>query len=185
MANVAYYRVSTTDLNVDNQRREVEKLYKIDKEFVDDGISGTVLGSNREGFLSMLNYVREGDTLVVVDVDRIGRDSIDVQTNVQRLLDAGVNVIVTRLGIDLSTDAGQLIVMVLSKIAEMERKKLLERQAAGIERAKAEGKYKGRKPTVDADEVRRLRSEGVSITKVAEQLGCSVATVKRLQKEAV
>ena len=181
-STVAYYRVSTTDQHIDNQRAEINQTYKVSKEFMDNGISGTVKAMERPGFAAMLAYLREGDTLVTVDLDRLGRDSIDVQQTVSRLKDAGVNVIITRMGVDLNSDAGELLITILSKVAEMERKKMLERQKAGIERARAEGKFKGRQSTHDAVAIYRYRQAGNSIADTARHFAISTATVKRLQK---
>ena len=181
MATVAYYRVSTTEQSIENQRRELEKVYSIDREFSDNGVSGTVEAVERDGFAAMLNYVREGDTLLTVDIDRLGRDAIDVQQTITTLKAMGVNIIITRLGVDLNSDAGELLITIMSKVAEMERKKMLERQRAGIARAKAEGKYKGSKKSVDPVVVRKVRKT-MSIAETAEHLNISVATVKRLQK---
>ena len=179
---VAYYRVSTTEQHIDNQRAEINKTYKIRKEFIDEGISGTVKASERPGFATMLEYLREGDTLITVDLDRLGRDSIDVQQTVSKLKASGVNVIITRMGVDLNSDAGELLITILSKVAEMERKKMLERQKAGIERAKAEGKFKGRQSTNDAVAIYQYRQAGYSIADTASYFAVSTATVKRLQK---
>lgn len=181
MATVAYYRVSTKEQSIENQRQELGKLYRIDREFMDNGVSGTIKAADRSGFLAMLNYIREGDILVTVDIDRLGRDAIDVQQTITQLKGMGVNIIITRLGVDLSSDAGELLITIMSKVAEMERKKMLERQRAGIARAKAEGKYKGSKKSADPAVVRKTR-ETMTIAETAEHLGISVATVKRLQK---
>lgn len=180
MATIAYYRVSTDDQTVENQRLEL-KNYKIDKEFSDQGVSGTIEACKRPEFSKLMSYVREGDTVVTVDLDWLGRDSIDVQQTVKALQQQGVNIIVTRLGVDLNTDAGQLLVTILSKVAEMERKKILERANAGRLRAKAEGKHLGRPKATTADDVKKLRAEGKSIAETAELLSCSISTVKRLQ----
>lgn len=181
MATIAYYRVSTHNQTIENQRLELSKVYNIDHEYMDEGVSGTVEAAKRDGFQAMLSFVRSGDTLLVVDLDRLGRDSIDVQTTVKSLQEKGVNVIVTRLGVDLSTDAGQLLVTILSKVAEMERRKMMERANAGRARAKAEGIHLGRKATVDPEQVMELRKT-MSIAATAKALGCSPATVKRLQQ---
>ena len=181
MATVAYYRVSTVEQSIENQRQELATIYSIDKEFSDNGVSGTIKAGDRDGFKAMLNYVREGDTLLTVDIDRLGRDAIDVQQTIGTLKSMGVNIIITRLGVDLSSDAGELLITIMSKVAEMERKKMLERQRAGIARAKAEGKYKGSKKSADPELVKETR-KNMSIAETAEHLSISIATVKRLQK---
>ncbi|MGI9276240.1 MAG: recombinase family protein [Endozoicomonas sp.] len=181
MTIIAYYRVSTTDQNIENQRQELASVYQINKEFSDNGISGTVRATERPGFAAMLNYIREGDTLVTVDIDRLGRDAIDVQQTIAELKEKGVNTIITRLGVNLNSDAGELLVTIMAKVAEMERRKMLERQKAGIARAQSEGKFRGSKKSADPDQIRKAR-ETLSIAETAEQFGISPATVKRLQK---
>ncbi|MCR8923188.1 recombinase family protein [Dasania sp. GY-MA-18] len=184
MAIIAYYRVSTKEQTIENQRLELKTLYNIDHEYSDEAVSGSVKGKDREGFAAMLSFIRKGDTLVTVDLDRLGRDSIDVQQNIASLKDKGVNIIITRLGIDLSTDAGELLVTIMSKVAEMERRKTMERAEAGRRRAIAEGKHMGRKPSVDHTKVKELRASGLSIAKTAETLGVSTATIKRMQAKS-
>ena len=183
MAVIAYYRVSTADQTIENQRLEIHKTYKVEKEFFDEAVSGSVPAMERPGFAAMFAYVREGDTIALCDLDRLGRDSIDVQSNIRRLKGKGVNVIVTRLGVDLSTDAGDLLVTILSKIAELEKRKLLERANAGRERCRQHGLPLGRRPSVDAAQVKQLRQQ-LSIADTAVRLGISPATVKRMQRAA-
>jgi len=183
MSTIAYYRVSTRDQTIETQRHELSQTYNIDREFFDEAVSGIVKGEDREGFRAMTEYIREGDTLVTVDLDRLGRDSIDVQQNIASLKAKGVNIIITRMGVDLATDAGELLVTIMSKVAEMERRKTMERAEAGRRRALAEGVKFGRKPKVDAGKVKELRLSGLSIAQTAKKLGVSSATVKRKQAE--
>ena len=182
MAVITYYRVSAAGQTIENQRLEINKTYKVDKEFFDEAVSGLTRGMERKGFAEMMGYVREGDVLVVVDLDRLGRDSIDVQTNIRALKEKKVNVIVTRLGVDLSTDAGDLLVTICSKIAEMERRKMMDRAEAGRERCRQQGLPLGRKPSVEASEVQKLR-QNLSIAETAAKLGISTSTVKRMQRD--
>ncbi|BFM11199.1 recombinase family protein [Simiduia litorea] len=181
MTVIAYYRVSTKDQTIETQRHELEKTYKIDHTFADEAVSGTVKGEDRKGFSEMMAFVRSGDTLITVDLDRLGRDSIDVQQNIAKLKDKGVNIIITRLGVDLASDAGELLVTILSKVAEMERRKMMERANAGRARAKAQGLPLGRGRSVEPSVVKKAR-ETLSIADTAESLGISIATVKRLQR---
>ncbi len=183
MATIAYYRVSTRDQTIETQRHEITQTYNVNHEFFDEAVSGTVKGADRNGFSDMLSFIRCGDTLITVDLDRLGRDSIDVQQNIASLKAKGVNIIISRMGVDLATDAGELLVTILSKVAEMERRKTLERANAGRARAKAQGVHMGRKPSVDHNLVKKLRKEGLSISQTAEKLGISTATVKRLQSK--
>lgn len=182
MANIAYYRVSTKSQTIENQRREIKKAYRIDHEYFDEATSGSTKTSSRNGFSEMTKFARSGDNLIVADIDRLGRSALDVQSTIELLQEKGVNIIVTRLGIDLSTDIGSLVATILSKIAELERSKIMERANSGRERAKSEGVQFGRPLAVHPDRVKELRAQGLSISEVAKTLKIGTATVKRLQK---
>lgn len=184
MANIAYYRVSTKSQTIENQRREIGTAFSVDHEFFDEAVSGTTKTLSRDGFGAMMKFARSGDNLIVADIDRLGRSALDVQTTIEDLQAKGVNIIVTRLGIDLSTDIGSLVATILSKIAEMERTKIMERANSGRERAKSEGIKFGRPNAASPEEVKRLRSDGMTISQVAKSLKIGTATVKRLQKKA-
>lgn len=139
MAHLAYFRVSTTDQSVESQRSAL--LAKagpqgFDKEFTDDGVSGAVPAAQRPGFGKLLGFIREGDTLHVYAVDRLGRDALDVQATVRALLLAGVAVEVHGLG-TIARGVGELILAVLAQVADMERNRINERTAAGREVARA------------------------------------------------
>ncbi|MCW2336287.1 putative DNA-invertase from lambdoid prophage Rac [Sphingobium sp. B2D3A] len=184
---IAYYRVSTADQSIEAQRSTMGGGF--DQEFTDEGVSGGIMAADRPGFAAMLKSVRSGDTLHVYAVDRLGRDAIDVQATVRRLLDAGVTVDVHGIG-PIGRGVGELILAVLAQVAEMERRRIAERTEAGrkaARRALAEtgrthrGKESlGRPFAKDAAEVRRWRQErGASIKGTAEHFGLSLATVKR------
>jgi len=189
MAHIAYYRVSTTDQSVLAQKAALSQCCSIDREFTDEGISGAVLAANRPAFSALLNYIREGDTLHVYAVDRLGRDAIDVQSTIRTLLDKGVQVHVRGLGV-IGKGVGELIVAVLAQVAEMERERIRERTATGREAAKAalaatgrthRGKESlGRPPAHDAATVRAWRAENhASIRATAKHFNLSDSTVKR------
>ena len=93
-----------------------------DKEFRDEGVSGGVLAADRPGWSALMSYVREGDTVAVYAVDRLGRDAIDVQATVRALLARGVAVDVLGLGV-IAHGVGELILAVLAQVADMERKR--------------------------------------------------------------
>ncbi len=128
MSRIAYYRVSTRDQSVEAQRTALGGAF--DREFVDEAVSGAKLAADRPGFAAMLDYVREGDTLAVFAVDRLGRDAIDVQASVRRLIEKGVVVDVLGLG-PIAKGAGELILAVLAQVAQMERDRIKERCDAG------------------------------------------------------
>lgn len=179
-ATIAYLRVSTDDQTTENQRRTIEARYKVSKWFVEEGVSGAIPAAQRPAMAALLAYVREGDTVVVVAIDRLGRNTIDVLTTVETLKTKGVSVVSMREGFDLATPAGKLMLTMLAAVAELERDNIKVRQMAGIERARAEGKNLGREKTIDDEAVARWRHENsASIKQTAVQFGISVASVKR------
>lgn len=187
MSRIAYYRVSTGDQSVEAQRQALGGSF--DREFEDAGVSGATRAEVRPGFAKLLNYVREGDILHVYAIDRLGRDALDVQAIVRRLLDMGVAIDVRGLGA-IGKGAGELIVAVLAQIADMERQRIKERCDSGREAAKAalaatgrthRGKVSlGRPKVADACAVAAWRrANGASISQTMAHFGISKATVAR------
>ena len=180
MSVIAYTRVSTDDQTCENQRRAIEARYNVSKLFSDDGVSGAIAASQRPAMAALLAYVREGDTVIVSAIDRLGRDTIDVLTTVQALKDKGVSVVSMREGFDLATDAGKLMLTMLAAVAELERSNMKARQMAGLERARAEGVSLGRKKSINDAAVLSWRTENrASIKVTAVFFGISIASVKR------
>lgn len=184
MATFGYGRVSTTQQDTENQRLELWQAgWKIDYWFT-DVISGKVPAMQRKAFSELLGKIREGETLVVAKLDRLGRDAIDVLQTVRALAGRNIKVIVHQLGTtDLTSAAGKLLLSMLAAVAEMERDLLIERTQAGLSRAKAEGKKLGR-PSKIAPESRRViiekRNRGVSVSALAREYGVSRATITNL-----
>lgn len=177
---IAYARVSTDDQTNENQRRLIGDRYKVSKWFEEDGVSGSIPARQRPAMSALLAYVREGDTVVVNAVDRLGRDTIDVLSTVESLKAKKVSVVSMREGFDLATPAGKLMLTMLAAVAELERENIKARQMAGIERARAEGKNLGREKVINDDEVRQWRqANSASIKATAEHFGISTASVKR------
>lgn len=138
MSSIAYFRVSTSDQSIDSQRHTLLSAApqgEFDAEFKDEGVSGAVLAADRPGFAELLAYIRKGDVLYVSAVDRLGRDAIDIQTTVRRLLDKGIAVEVHGLG-RIARGVGELILAVLAQVAEMEKRRIAERTAAGRSKAR-------------------------------------------------
>lgn len=184
---IAYYRVSTGDQDIESQRVALGGGF--DKEFADEGVSGGVMAADRPGFAKLLDQVRPDDTVCVYAVDRLGRDALDVQATVRRLLDLGVIVDIHGLG-PIGRGVGELILAVLAQVADMERQKIRERTAAGRQAARKaleatglthRGKGGlGRRKAADAASVASWRaSTGGSIQQAAAHFGISPATVKR------
>jgi putative DNA-invertase from lambdoid prophage Rac len=187
MARIAYFRVSTTDQSIESQRQALGGTF--DKEFKDEGVSGATQAKDRPGFRELLAYTRQGDTVHVYAVDRLGRDAIDVQTTVRDLVDRGVGVDVYGLGL-MAEGVGELILAVLAQVADMERKRIIERTEAGRQTAREHlartGKTQhgktsmGRPFEANPAEVLSWRREnGASIAKTAEHFDLSASTVKR------
>jgi DNA invertase Pin-like site-specific DNA recombinase len=187
MAIFGYGRVSTTQQTTDNQKLELENAgFKIDYWFTDNGISGKTSASQRAEFSKLLTQIRDGETLVVSKLDRLGRDAVDVLQTVRLLADRNIQVIVIQLGkTDLSSAAGKLLLTMLTAVAAMERDLLIERTQAGLARAKAEGKILGRKPKTTEDQRIIIRDQlisGVSVSQVARDYGISRASIISIRK---
>ena len=136
-----------------------------------------------------LDYLREGDALVVTRPDRLARSVADLLGIVGRLDAKRVALRILSMGgdaLDTGTPTGRMMLTVLGAVAEFERTLVLERQREGIAKAKAEGRYKGRKPTAraKAEEVRRLHAREVRPTEIAKRLGIGRAAVYRALKES-
>lgn len=189
---IAYFRVSTGDQSVEAQRQAMGGTF--DREFLDEGVSGGVMAAERPGFAKLLELVRTGDTVSVYAVDRLGRDALDVQGTVRRLIRGGVTVEVHGLG-PISGDVGELILAVLAQVADMERRRIRERTEAGRQAARKalevtgrthRGKEGlGRPKASDAAAVAAWRSlNKKSIQETARHFEISPATVKRYCAEA-
>jgi putative DNA-invertase from lambdoid prophage Rac len=187
MTRIAYFRVSTSEQSVQAQRAALGGSFS--KEFSDEGVSGAIPAAQRPGFAALMAYAREGDTVSVYAVDRLGRDALDVQATVRRLLDRGIAVEVHGLGL-IAPGVGELILAVLAQVADMERRRIIERTEQGRKTARealaATGKTHrgkaslGRPVKGDAAAVRAWReANGASIAKAAEHFQLSTATVKR------
>ena len=131
-----------------------------------------------------LGFVREGDTLVVTKLDRLARTVTKAWETVEVLEKKRVGLRILSLGgdtVDTRSATGKLILTIFAGFAQFEREMMLERQREGIAKARAEGRYKGRKPTAraKAEEARRLLAEGKTVTQVARALGIGRASVYR------
>jgi DNA invertase Pin-like site-specific DNA recombinase len=128
--------------------------------------------------------IRKGDTVVITSLDRIAHNTKHLLDIVESLNTAGVTFKVIDNGIDTSTPHGKVIPMLLGAITNFERQIVRKRQAEGIDKAKREGRYKGRKPTAMAktEEVLSLNIQGLTRQKIADQLGIGVASVYRILK---
>jgi DNA invertase Pin-like site-specific DNA recombinase len=173
---VGYLRVSTVDQNTDRQLDGIA----LDKVFTDKA-SGK--DTNRPELTRALEYVREGDILVVHAMDRLARNLEDLRRIVRELTGRGVRVEFVKESLTFTGEdsaMNTLLLSMLGAVAEFERSMILERQREGIAIAKAAGKYKGRKAALSQDQARELSdrlANGESVTALAGEYGVSRQTV--------
>ncbi|MCG5241966.1 recombinase family protein [Azospirillum doebereinerae] len=177
MTRIGYARVSTTDQDTAVQ---VAALRAAGCDVIrQEQASGTTTAGRPE-LATVLDFLRPGYTLVVTRIDRLARSVSDLQQIVKTIRDKGASLQATEQPIDTSTAAGKAFFDMLGVFAEFETNLRRERQMEGIAKAKAEGVYKGRKPVLDAVEVRRLAADGMGATEISRRLGCGRASVYRL-----
>lgn len=182
--NIAYVRVSSID---QNEERQIQALVKhnIDKWFTEK-VSGK--DTNRPQLQAMLEFAREGDTIYIHDLSRLGRNTEDLLRITGQLQDKGINLVSNKESIDTSTATGKLMFTMIAAIAEFERANLKERQKEGIAIAKQNGKYKGRKEvSIDKnlfdEQMKRYYSRGINKTQFAKIIGVSRPTLDKLIQE--
>jgi DNA invertase Pin-like site-specific DNA recombinase len=175
---VGYVRVSSSD---QNPARQLEQLGDCDEIFTDteSGRSRT----NRHGLKALIKHVRQGDTVRVHSMDRLGRDTLDLYQILHELMDEGATVVLVSEGITVSKDnpnpMQKMMLGFLAAIADFERAKIRERQAEGIAIAKAKGKYV-QQPKLDADDIEQIKvllELGHDKTAIARQFSVSRQTV--------
>ncbi|WP_022684164.1 recombinase family protein [Sphingobium bisphenolivorans] len=171
-----YARVSTDDQDCSVQEAA---LYAAGCDIVrSEQRSGTTTEGRRE-LETLLDFVREGDTLLVTRIDRLARSVADLERIVGVLKQRGAYLRATEQPIDTSTPAGIAFLQMLAVFAQFETAIRRERQMEGIAKAKEAGVYKGRRPSVPVEEVRRMKAEGVSPTEIARRLKIGRGSVYR------
>lgn len=174
---VGYARVSSGSQSLDVQLEALaaagcEKVFSEKK-------SGTS-AAERTALEDALDFVREGDTLVVMRLDRLARSSIDLHNIIARLTKKGVKFrCLQQSGVDTDTGMGKLVLAILGAVAEFETDIRKERQREGIEKAKAAGKYRGRKPSIDREAILDLHKQGIGPAAIAKQLKVGRTSVYR------
>lgn len=181
---VAYIRVSTVE---QNEARQTEALKDkgIDKWYIEK-VSGK--DTNRPKLLEMMDFVRENDIVYIHDFSRLARSTKDLLDIVEKLTQKGVHLVSNKENIDTSTPTGKLMLTMIGAIAEFERQNLLERQREGIDIAKREGRYKGRKEITFTDEefnkaYSEYQSRAINKKQLAERLSISRPTLDKILKE--
>lgn len=181
---VGYVRCSTVEQNEARQLKMMEEQ-NAEKIFTDKA-SGK--NTEREEFKAMMAFVRTGDVVIVESISRIARNTRDLLSVISELTERGVEFVSLKESIDTATPQGRFMLTVFGALAELERENILERQREGIEIAKSEGKYKGRKP-VDIDENKfkavcaRWRAGEITATAAMQEVGLKPNTFYRRVKE--
>lgn len=179
MAVIGYARVSSTGQSLEVQ---LEQLHAAgcEKIFAEKR-SGTTR-DGRDELAACLEWVREGDVLCVTRLDRLARSIIDLRTIVDALQTKGVGFRAIQQGaIDTTKAEGKLLLNLLASFAEFETDLRKSRQAEGIAKAKEKGRYNGRPASINADDIARLRADGLGATEIARVLKIGRASVYRLQ----
>ena len=173
-----YARVSTKEQDLSVQI-DALKAYGLAEDCIrSEKVSGTST-KGRDELNTLLSFLREGDELVITRIDRLARSMIDLQQIASTLKLKGVSLKATEQAVDTSSSAGKCFFDMLGVFAEFETNLRRERQMEGIARAKAEGKYKGRKQSVDGGRVREFYESGMGATKIAKELRIGRASVYR------
>ena len=175
---IGYARVSTQDQNLDLQREAMTKAGC--KKVFEDKVSGT--RADRPGLANAMEMLREGDTLVVWKLDRLGRSVKQLVDLVGELHKQGVQFKSLTDSIDTGTPSGRFFFHVMTSLAEMERELIVERTRAGLDVARQLGRKGGRKPKMTdskMESAKKLLANGVPAKDVAKNLGVSVPTLYR------
>lgn len=181
---VGYIRVSTVEQHEDRQVKDLTENAKVSKVFMDK-LSGK--DTNRPQLNAMIDYVREGDTVVVSEYSRLARSTKDLLNIIDTLENKGVTVISMKEKLDTSTPDGEFMLTVLAGVATLERKLMLQRQREGIAIAKANGKYKGRQSKQKPDDWESLKamymSRQITVSDIAKHCDVSRPIVYKWLKE--
>jgi DNA invertase Pin-like site-specific DNA recombinase len=180
MTVIGYARVSTTDQNLELQENALRaagcELIRSEKR------SGTST-KGREELSTVLAFLRAGDVLTVTRIDRLARSIGDLQDIVRTVKARGASLKATEQPIDTSTAAGKCFLDMLGVFAEFETNLRKERQLEGIADAKARGVYQGRKASIDAEQVKAMKAQGMGATAIAKALNIGRASVYRVIEE--
>ena len=183
---LGYARVSTDHQSL-NQQLDALAAAGVQAENIHrDVLSGTSTREQRPGLAALLAYARPGDTIVVVGIDRLGRNAAEVMSTIRDLGERDIVLRSLREGIDTSTAAGRMVAGVLASLAELELELGRERRAAAREARRARGQHVGRPKALDSEKAalaRRMHASGEPAKTIAETLGVSTATVYRVVAE--
>lgn len=177
MARIGYARVSTNDqdlqVQLDRLRHEGCEIIRSEK----------ASGGSRDGrteLTTVLDFLRQGDELIVTRLDRLGRDTRDVLNIIHECQQRSAYVTVLDPHVSTRGDIGHIVLTVLGMVAQMERRFIKERQREGIAQAKASGKYRGGKVRIDHLLIMRHHAQGMGVSEIAKAARCSRMQVYRI-----
>ena len=185
---LGYARVSTEHQSLDQQLDALTAVGMDPERVYTDKLSGASTRQQRPGLAALLEYAREGDAIVVVGIDRLGRNAAEVMATIRELGERGIVLRSLREGIDTATAAGRMVAGVLASLAELELELGRERRSAAREARRARGQAIGRPKALDASKAalaQRMHASGESAGTIAATLGVSRATVYRVLAENV
>jgi DNA invertase Pin-like site-specific DNA recombinase len=183
---LGYTRVSTGHQSLDQQVDALAAAGVDTARIYRDKLSGTSTREQRPGLAALLDYAREGDAIVVVGIDRLGRNAAEVMRTIRELGERGIVLRSLREGIDTSTATGRMVAGVLASLAELELELGRERRSAAREARRARGQHIGRPKVLDKKKaalVQRMHASGESASTIAATLGVSRATAYRVLAE--
>jgi DNA invertase Pin-like site-specific DNA recombinase len=182
-AQLGYARVSTAHQSLDQQLDALTAAGVDTKRVYSDKLSGTSTREQRPGLAALLDYARPNDAIVVVGIDRLGRNAAEVMTTIRELGERGIVLRSLREGIDTSNATGRMVAGVLASLAELELELGRERRMAAREARRARGQHIGRPKALDEKKAAlamRMHGTGESASTIAAALGVSRATVYRV-----
>jgi DNA invertase Pin-like site-specific DNA recombinase len=183
---LGYARVSTEHQSLDQQTDALVAAGVENDRVYSDKLSGASTRQQRPGLAALLGYAREGDAIVVVGIDRLGRNAAEVMTTIREFGERGIVLRSLREGIDTSNATGRMVAGVLASLAELELELGRERRTASREARRARGQAIGRPKVLDASKAalaQRMHASGEGATTIAATLGVSRATVYRVIAE--
>ena len=183
---LGYARVSTGHQSLDQQVDALTAAGVDPERLHSDKLSGTSTREQRRGLAALLDYARQGDAIVVVGIDRLGRNAAEVMSSIRDLGERGIVLRSLREGIDTSNATGRMVAGVLASLAELELELGRERRSAAREARRARGQSIGRPRALDDTKTalaQRMHAQGESASTIAEALGVSRATVYRVLAE--
>jgi DNA invertase Pin-like site-specific DNA recombinase len=185
---LGYARVSTGHQSLDQQVDALTAAGVDAARVYSDKLSGTSTREQRPGLGALLDYARPGDAIVVVGIDRLGRNAAEVMTTIRELGERKIVLRSLREGIDTANATGRMVAGVLASLAELELELGKERRTAARDARRARGQSIGRPKALTDDKAalaRRMHDSGESATTIAKTLGVSRATAYRVLAEDV